>query len=66
MHVNWTLAAPMILGILTFLGTVLNHFHIRKVHLIVNSRLDQLLKSKGELERAKGRREGVESKRSAK
>jgi hypothetical protein len=57
-----TTAPPTILSILTLLISIHNKYAIKELHVIVNSRLTELLKSTGEEQHAAGRREGLEAR----
>jgi hypothetical protein len=55
---------PTVAAALAFITSLFNRHAIKKVHLIINSRLSQLLEERGKAEHAAGRREGIEHGRS--
>lgn len=55
MKVDW-----VAMGVVsTFLVSVWNHYHIKRIHVIINSRMTQLLGRTSQDSRAQGRVEGI-------
>jgi hypothetical protein len=57
-----TALPPTVVAAAALITSLSNHKDIKELHVIVNSRLSELLEQKGKAEHAAGRREGIESK----